>query len=205
MLGGMKIYSDYPARRALQIITDILAVAVIGFGIWLGTFVGSAIAAAADVGRQLESAGAGFRGAMTDVADVLESAPFIGTAIRQPFDAASGTGGILEDMGQTTTTFITTTALIVGVVVGGVIVLAVGWLWLSRRIRFARRATQANRLAKLGDGPDLLALRALVTGTRKQLAAADARPVEAWRAGDLEAIRRLAGIELRRAGVRIAG
>lgn len=201
----MKIYSDYPARRILQILVDILAVALIWFGIWLGSFVGSAIATAAEVGRQLESAGAGFRGAMTDVAGVLENAPFIGTAIRQPFDAASGTGGILESMGQTTASFITTTAFVVGVVVGAVIVLAVGWFWLTRRIRFARRATQASRLAKLDDGPDLLALRALVTGTRTELAAADARPVEAWRSGDLEAIRRLAGIELRRAGVRIAG
>jgi hypothetical protein len=108
-------------------------------------------------------------------------------------------------MGQTTESFITTTAAIVGVVGGGVMVLAVCWVWLSRRIRFARRATEANRLAKLADGPDLLALRALVGASRKDLAATAQHPIGAWRSGDQAVIRSLALLELRDAGVRIAG
>lgn len=205
MLGGMKIYSDYPLRRTLQITADIVALALIWFGVWLGSLVGSAISAVAEVGRQLETAGAGFRGAMTDVGDVLETAPFIGEAIRQPFDTASGTGGILEEMGQTTESFITTTGTIVGTVIGAVIVLAVCWVWLIRRIRFARRATEAFRLAKHSEGPDLLALRALVSASRKDLAAAAEHPIGSWRSGDQAVIRRLAKLELREAGVRIAG
>ncbi len=201
----MKIYSDFPARRTLQIAADVVAISVVVFGIWLGAFVTSAIAALAEVGRQLESAGAGFKGAMTDAGDALGQVPFVGDAIRAPFDAASGTGGILQDMGQTTESFITTTALIVGAVVGGVIVVIVCWVWLSRRIRFARRATQANRLAKLADGPDLLALRALVGASRKELAATAEHPLGSWRSGDRDVILRLAQLELREAGVRIAG
>ena len=201
----MKIYSDYPARRTLQITVDVVAISVAGFGVWLGVFVTSAITTLAEVGRQLESAGAGFKGAMTDAGDALGQVPFVGTAIRAPFDAASGTGGILEDMGQTTQSFITTTALIVGAVVASVIVVLVCWVWLSRRIRFARRATEAQRLSQLADGPDFLALRALVGASRKDLAATDAHPRRSWRSGDRAVIGRLAQLELREAGVRIAG
>jgi hypothetical protein len=201
----MKIYSDFPARRALQISADVAAVVAIGFGIWLGVFITATIAVLAEVGRQLETAGAGFKGAMTDAGDALGQVPFVGSSIRVPFDAASGTGGILEDAGQSTQSIILTTATIVGVIVAVVIVFAVCWLWLRRRIQFVKRATQANRLAKLADGPDLLALRALVGASRKDLAAVDAHPVESWRAGDRSIIRKLAQLELREAGVRIAG
>ena len=200
----MKIYSDYPLRRALQIASDVLAVTAMALGIWLGVIVTSAIAVLAEVGRQLESAGAGFKGAMTDAGNALGKVPFVGTSIRVPFDAASGTGGMLEDAGNTTASFITTTAMIVGIIVAGVIVVSVCWWWLRRRIRFARRATEANRLARLDDGPDLLALRALVNGSRKDIAATSPHPVDAWRAGHRDVIVRLAELELRDAGVRIA-
>lgn len=200
----MKIYSDFPLRRTVQILVDVVAVAVISFAVWLGTFVAATIAALAEVGRQLEAAGAGFKGAMTDAGEALGQVPLVGTAIRAPFDAASGTGGALEDAGQTTQSFIETTALVVGLVVAGVIVVAVCWLWLRRRFRFARRATEASKLARAGDGLDILALRALVNGSPRDFASAGPHPLEAWRSGDRTAIESLAAVELRRAGVRIA-
>jgi len=201
----MKIYSDYPLRRSLQIATDLLAIAVAVLGIWLGSFVSASIAVLADVGQQLETAGAGFKGAMTDAGDALGQVPFVGQSIRVPFDSASGTGLILEDAGKSTQSFILTTSTVIGVLVAAIILFAVCWLWLRRRIRFSLRATEANRLAKMPDGPDLLALRALVNGSRKELAAADTSPVESWRKGDRQVIRKLAQLELRDAGVRIAG
>jgi len=200
----MKIYSDFPLRRAVQIIADVVAVTVIALGVWLGVIVSAAIATLAEVGRQLESAGAGFKGAMSDAGKTLGQVPFIGSAIRAPFDTASGTGGALEDAGQTTQSFIETTALIVGMVVGGVIVVTVCWLWLRRRFRFARRATEASRLAHMDDGAAVLALRALMSGSHKDLARSGPYPVEAWRSGDRVVIERLADLELRGAGVRFA-
>lgn len=200
----MKIYSDYPARRALQIAADVLAIAIIGLGIWLGVIVAAAIAVLSEVGRQLESAGAGFKVAMTNAGDALGQVPFVGSSIRVPFDAAGGTGGLLEDAGQSTQSIISTTSTIIGFAVGGVIVVAVCWIWLRWRVRFVRRATEAKRLATLSDGPDLLALRALVSSSAKRLAAIDDHPVTSWRSGDREAIERLADLELREAGVRVA-
>ena len=200
----MKIYSDFAVPRTLQIATDILAVAVIAFGIWLGTFVTSSIAVLADIGRQLESAGAGFKGAMTEAGDALGQVPFFGTAIRAPFDSASGTGSVLEDAGQTTQSFITTTAMIAGIVVASVIVVTVCWLWLRSRIRFVQRATEASKLARMGDGVDVLALRALVYGSHKGLVNTGPHPFEAWRTNDRTVVVRLAELELREAGVRLA-
>jgi hypothetical protein len=203
MLGGMKIYSDYPLRRTAQIAADVLAIAVIAFGIWIGTVVTAAIAVFAVIGRQVESAGQGFQGAMTDAADVLGGLPRVGDAARVPFDAASGTGGALADAGRSAESFVLTTATIAGVIVALAVAALVLWVWLRRRIGFARRATEANRLARLGDGPDLLALRALVNGSRKDLAAIDRHPVAAWRSGETAVVRRLAELELREAGVRL--
>ncbi len=200
----MKIYSDFALRRTFQITIDVLAIGAIVFGIWLGTVVASTIAALAEVGKQLENAGAGFKGAMTDAGAALGTIPFFGDAVRAPFDAASSTGTVLEDAGQTTQSFILTTSMITGLVVAGVIVVTVLWLWLKRRIGFAVRATEANRLARMGDGDDVLALRALVNGSRKGLTLIGPQPLRDWRSGDHVVIAKLADLELREAGVRIA-
>lgn len=200
----MKIYSDFPARRILQIAADLLALVVIALGIWLGVTVAAGIAVLAAVGRQLNQAGLGFQGAMTDAGDFLGQTPFVGDAVRVPFDAASGTGTAIAEAGETTESFILTTSVIVGVVIAVVIVAAVLWVWLRRRIVFVRRATEAARLARMGDGEELLALRALVGGSRNDLARIAPDPVTAWRAGDPGVVRGLAELELRGAGVRIA-
>ena len=203
MLGRMKIYSDYPTRRSAQVSADVLAIAIIAVGVWLGVVVFTAIAALAEVGRRLESAGTGFSGAMTDAADALGQIPLVGDAVRAPFDTASGTGGLLEQAGQSTQDLVIRVAIAIGVLVAGLVVFVVYWVWLRRRLAFARRATEASKLARFGDGPELLALRALMNGSRKQLAAVDRHPVTAWRAGDEKIIRKLAQLELREAGVRL--
>lgn len=198
----MKIYSDYPLRRAAQVAADVLALVVIALGIWLGATVTAAIAVLGEVGRQLNLAGLGFQGAMADAANVLGQAPFIGDAARAPFDSASETGAVIADAGSSTESFILTTAAIVGVIIALAIGAAVLWVWLRRRIAFIRRATEASRLATMGDGHDLLALRALVNGSRADLAATSAHPVDAWRSGEPALVRKLAALELRGAGVR---
>lgn len=200
----MKIYSDFPVRRTLQIVADVVAVALIALGVWLGVATTASITSLAEVGRQLESAGADFKGAMVGAGEALGQVPFVGDAIRGPFDAASGTGSALEDAGQTTEAFIESTAMIIGVAIAVVIVVTVSWLWLRRRYRFARRATEVQKLAGFEGGADVLALRALVNGSRKDLALASLNPAEAWRLGDRAVVARLAELELREAGVRLA-
>ena len=198
----MKLYSDFWPRRSLQLAADALAIIAIGLGVWLAVIVGSAIAVVAELGRQLRSAGLGFTTAMQDAGDALGQVPLVGDSVRVPFDTASVSGTAIADFGTATEAFIETTAIVAGVVLSLAIVVLVCWVWLPRRISFIRRATTAEQLQRLGDGHDLLALRALVNGTRRELAAISARPVQAWRSGDVDAVRSLAALELRGAGVR---
>ncbi|MCC6375916.1 MAG: hypothetical protein IT191_02755 [Microbacteriaceae bacterium] len=198
----MKFYSDFPIRRIRQIFIDLIATAVIVLGAWLGLTIGAAIGALAEVGRLINTAGKGFKGAMTDAANALSGIPLVGDAVRVPFDAASGTGGMLETAGTSTTNFITTVSVIIGSLVTGTVIWAVLLVWVRKRVDFIKNATAVNRISKLEEGQDILALRGLVHGSKKELAAVGKHPVQAWRDADPDVIRKLSALELRYAGVK---
>jgi hypothetical protein len=199
----MKVYSDYPARRTSQIIGDVVAVGLIAVFAWCGVLVYSAIAVLAAFGKTIEDAGDGFEQTMADAGDTLGGVPLIGGGIRQPFDAASGAGSLLAQAGQAQQDVVMTAATIIGIVVAALPILLVLWIWLRRRLSWARRATEARDLAKLQDGQDLLALRALINADFRELHEIDPEPLQAWRRGEKRAVRALANLELREAGVRL--
>ncbi len=199
----MKLYSDYPARRTAQISADVIALAFVALFVWIGTLVYAAIAVLAVFGRSIEDAGNGFEETMADAGDALGGVPLIGGGIRQPFDAASGAGTVLADAGRAQQDLVMTSALIIGIVVALIPILLVVVIWLRRRLRWARRATEARNLSRLEDGPDILALRALMNADYREIRGIDREPVDAWRRGDKQVMRALAQLELREAGVRL--
>jgi hypothetical protein len=199
----MKLYSDYPARRTAQIVADLVALAFISAFIWVGTIVYAAIAVLAAFGRTIEDAGNGFEETMADAGEALGGVPFIGGGIRAPFDAASGAGTLLAQAGQAQQDLVMTAALIIALVVALIPILLVVWIWLRRRLKWARRATEARNLSRLADGPDILALRALMNADYREIRGIDNEPVDAWRRGDKKVMRALAQLELREAGVRL--
>jgi hypothetical protein len=199
----MKLYSDFPARRTAQIVADLIALALIAAAVWVGTIVYAAIAVLAAFGRTIEDAGNGFEQTMADAGETLGGVPFIGGGIRTPFDAASGAGTLLAQAGQAQQDLVMTAALIIAIVVAGIPILLVLWIWLRRRVGWSRRATEARNLSRLPDGPDLLALRALVNADFKQLHDIAREPVDAWRRGEAKVVRALAQLELRESGVRL--
>lgn len=199
----MKLYSDFSAHRTAQIAADAASVALIALFIWIGTVVYAAIAALAQFGQQVEDAGAGFEQTMADAGDTLGGVPLIGDGIRGPFDAASDAGQQLVAAGQAQQDLVLTSATVIGIVTALIPIALVLWLWLPRRLRFARRAGEATAMANLPDGPDVLALRALMTVDAAGLRAISATPVDAWRRGDTLTVRALAQLELRESGVRI--
>ena len=199
----MKLYSDYPARRSAQILADLVALGIIAAAVWAGTIVYTAIAVLAAFGKTIEDAGTGFEETMADAGETLGGVPFIGGGIRQPFDAASGAGTLLAQAGQAQQDLVMTAALTVGIVVAALPILLVLWIWLRRRLGWARRATEARNLSRLPDGPDLLALRALVNADFRELHDIAREPVDAWRSGDKKVVKALAQLELREAGVRL--
>ena len=199
----MKLYSDYPARRTAQITADLIALGFIAVFVWIGTLVYAAIAVLAAFGRTIEDAGNGFEETMADAGETLGGVPFIGGGIRAPFDAASGAGTLLAEAGQAQQDLVMTAALIIALVVALIPILLVVLIWLRRRLRWARRATEARNLSRLEDGPDILALRALMNADYREIRGIDREPVDAWRRGDKKVMRELAQLELREAGVRL--
>jgi hypothetical protein len=199
----MKLYSDFPGRRTAQIVADIIGIGLIALIIWGAVLIHAAIDVLAQVGKSLQDAGDGFQKTMTDAGNTLGGVPLIGGGIREPFDAASGAGGLLAQAGQAQQNLVETAALVIAIASAVLPILIVLFFWLRPRLRFARRATSAYRVAQLNDGVQLLALRALVSGDAKELHRVAERPVEAWRHGEVTVVRALAGLELREAGIRL--
>jgi hypothetical protein len=132
--------------------------------------------------------------------------PVVGDDLAKPFGALSDAGGSVTGAGEGASAAVHTLATVLAVVL---VVLPVGWLllrWLRWRMGWLREATAADRLLAHGaDGlPDLelLADRAMATAPLPQLARLPAGTGAGWRAGDPGALRALAGLELRRLGLR---
>jgi len=200
----MKLYSDFGPRRSRQIVADVTALALIGAWVWLGIAVYSLIENLAVYGVQMEDAGAGFRETMTQVGETLGGIPLIGGGIRTPFDGASEAGGALEAAGQSQQVAINQLATVLGIGIAALPILTILLLWLLPRLRFAQRASRAQKLVKSGAGVDLLALRALASQNISALAAVDPDAMAAWRRGDDQVMRKLAALELKSSGVRMA-
>jgi hypothetical protein len=200
----MRLYADFAPRRTLQLVADAIALVAIGLSVALGVAVHGAIVGLAELGRGLEQAGAGLRGTMVDIGDALGGVPLIGDGIRGPFDAASGAGGTLEAAGREQQDAVHTAATLLGLGVALAPIAVVLLAWLVPRLRFARRAGEAAALARLPQGREILALRAIVRADAATLRAAGERPLDGWRAGDAAALDALARAELRTAGVRLA-
>ncbi|HWI32252.1 MAG TPA: hypothetical protein VNT50_12250 [Microbacterium sp.] len=96
-----------------------------------------------------------------------------------------------------------TLALTLGPGVAVLPILMILFLWLLTRGRFVRRAGRAKALVSAGVGIDLLALRALTNQGIATIAKVDADAMGAWRRGDEIVMRRLAGLDLESAGIRL--
>ncbi|MEP6480544.1 MAG: hypothetical protein ABJA94_00885 [Rhodoglobus sp.] len=199
----MKLYSDFAPRRTRQIFADLFALVAIAAWVWLGITVFQLVENLAVFGKQMESAGTGFKETMTQVGQTLGGVPLIGSGIRSPFDGASGAGAALEAAGQSQQVAVSQLATGLGIGIAAVPILTILLLWLVPRIRFVRRAGRAKAIVNTGAGVDLLALRALATQKISALTKVDAEPMAAWRRGDETVMRQLAQLELRSSGVRM--
>ena len=199
----MKLYSDYGARRTRQIITDVIALALIAAWVWLGVTVFQLVNNLGAFGAQMEEAGSGFRDTMIDIGETLGGVPLIGGGIRVPFDGASQAGESLVQAGQDQQTAVFQLALVLGIGIAVLPVAMILLVWLVPRIRFARRATRAQAIVGTTAGLDLLALRALATQKLPAITAVDQDALGAWRRGDESVVRRLAELELKSSGIRL--
>lgn len=199
----MKLYSDFPARRARQLLADAVAIAVLIASVALGVAVHAAVIAFAALGASLQSAGSDFESTMTDAADALGGVPLIGDGVRGPFDQASDVGAAISSAGADQQALVAQVALVLGLLVALVPFVIVLRVWLARRLAFARRAAEARGLASIPGGLDLLALRAIGSAAPKTVLAVHPDPAGAWRRGEPAAVHALARLELAESGIRL--
>ena len=199
----MKLYSDFTRRRTGQITIDVIATLSIAAWVWFGVTIYQLVSNLSAFGVQLQQAGAGFRQTMTDVGENLGSIPVIGGGIRAPFDGASGAGAALEQAGLDQQIAVNQLATVLGIGIAALPIAMILLIWLIPRLRFVRRAGNAQAIMASKAGVDLLALRALANQKMAVIAEVDPDAMAAWRRGDETVMHRLAQLELRSAGVRL--
>ena len=194
-------YATTPARLTAQLASDLLVAAWITGWVFVGLAVHHAIATFASVGTQVQSGATGISENLNSAGDNADRLPLVGDAVATPLRAASAAALDLAGAGQSLNSTATWLAVVLAIAVAAPPILAVGMPWLFLRIRFFRRKWTVISLAQTPAGEQLLALRALANRPLRKLTEVSTDPVGAWRREDPDAVRGLAALELRSAGV----
>jgi hypothetical protein len=194
-------YATTPGRLTAQLISDLLAAAWITVWVMVGLGVHRAIAEIATVGTQVKDGATGISDNLSSAGDSADRIPLVGDAVATPLRAASEAALDLAGAGQNLNTTATWLAVLLAIAVAAPPIMAIGMPWLFLRIRFFRRKWTVIALAQTPAGEQLLALRALANRPLRRLTAVNEDPVGAWRRQDPHAVRGLAALELRSAGV----
>lgn len=202
---ALKIYADTPSRKTRQIVSDVWFVLWCGLWVWVAIRLHDLIVPLGAPGEKLATTGDTLSQNMTEAGDAVDQVPFIGDQVREPFDRMSAAGQTLAEAGRGQQEVVEKLAIFLPLALAFLAIALLAVVWLPLRIRFASRATAAQRYLVAADDVDLFALRALARQPLTQLVAIDPDPAGAWRRGDPRVIRSLAALELRGEGLRIPG
>jgi hypothetical protein len=194
-------YATTPARLLAQLVSDVVVVVWTAVWVLVGMAVHAAVSTIAQVGRQVQDGANGVAGNLNSAGDSADNVPLVGDALSKPLRAASEAALDIAGAGQSLDSTATWLAWVLALAVAATPILAVVMPWLFLRVRFFRRKWTAITLAATPAGEQLLALRALANRPLAKLAAVSIDPVGAWRRDDAVAVRGLANLELRSAGV----
>lgn len=199
----MKLYADAPARRARQILADLLMLAWAVGCVFVSLLVHRSVLRLAEPGRQMEAAGGQLADGMRRAGEQLGQVPLVGEGVRSPFDQLASSAQPLQQAGADMVAGVERLALVCAVLAGVLPFLVVGIVWFVGRWRFVRTARASA--AFLDDDADLslLALRALTRQPLDRLARLSPDPVGAWRSGDPQLIEALASLELAEHGLHL--
>ncbi|WP_114907572.1 hypothetical protein [Ornithinimicrobium murale] len=198
----MHWYAETPARRTRQVIGDALALGWVVLWVLVARWTFDLVRLLAAPAGPLRTAGTTVETRMDDVADQIGEVPLVGDRLTGPFTGAADAGESLVSAGDALDSGVTRVAWLLSVFVGAVPILFVAGGYLLVRYLWARRAHELGRLRQGDSAQELLALRALVHQSPRRLVRVDADPLAAWRTGDEHTIRELAGLELKRLGLR---
>jgi hypothetical protein len=203
----MRLYADRPDSRARQLGADLGLVAWAVLWVLVARVVRRAVLVLARPGEAVADLGRSISDSMGSAAGAAEDVPVVGDDLSRPFDALGDAGGAVTGAGTGASDAVHQLATVLAVLL---VVLPVGWLllrWARWRLAWQREAAAADRLLRHGaDGVadlELLAARAMATAPLPQLARLPAGTGAGWRAGDPAALHALAGLELKRLGLRV--
>ena len=194
-------YATTPARLLRQVISDLVVIVWSAVWIGVGLAVHTAVSTIAEVGRQVQGGATGVAGNLNSAGDNADDFPLVGDSLAKPLRAASEAALDIAGAGQNLDTTATWLAVVLALAVAAPPILFIAMPWLFLRIRFFRRKWTAITLASTPAGEQLLALRALANRPLARLAEVSIDPVGAWRRDDAIAVRGLANLELRSAGI----
>jgi hypothetical protein len=194
-------YATTPGRLILQLISDIVIAGWIVLWVLVGMAVHTGVSTIADAGRQVESGAGGVARNLDSAGDRADRVPLIGDALSKPLAAAGHAAHDIAGAGHSVHTTASWLAVLLALAVAAPPILAIAMPWLFLRLRFFLRKWTAIGLAATPAGEQLLAMRALANRPLRRLAGVDPDPVGAWRREDAVAIRGLAALELRAAGI----
>ncbi|MDT5046634.1 MAG: hypothetical protein QOG75_2490 [Mycobacterium sp.] len=196
-------YATTPGRLLAQLLSDVAVVIWTFVWVLVGLAVDTAVSTIAEVGRQVQGGADGVANSLKSAGHSADRIPLVGDAVSEPLTAASKAALDIAGAGHNLDTTATWLAVVLALAVAAPPTLAVVMPWLVLRIRFFRRKWNVSALAATPAGEQLLALRALANRPLRRLTAVSADPVGAWRREDFGAIRGLAALELRSAGISV--
>jgi hypothetical protein len=196
-------YATTPGRLLTQLFSDIVIVIWTFIWVLVGLAIHSALSTIAETGRQFEGGADGVADSLKLAGHGADHIPLVGDAISEPLTAASKAALDIAGAGHNLDTTATWLAVVLALAVAAPPALAVVMPWLVLRIRFFRHKWTVSTLATTPAGEQLLALRALTNRPLRRLTAVSPDPVGAWRVADPGAIRELAALELRSAGIAV--
>jgi hypothetical protein len=196
-------YATTPGRLLAQLFSDVVVITWTFVWVLVGIAVHTAVSTIASVGRQVQGGANGVADSLKSAGHSADQIPLVGDTVSKPLTAASKAALDIAGAGHSLDTTATWLAVLLAVAVASPPILALAMPWLALRIRFFRRKWTVTALAATPAGEQLLALRALANRPLRRLASVNADPVDAWRNGDPAAIRGLANLELRSAGIRV--
>jgi hypothetical protein len=194
-------YATTPGRLLAQLFSDIIVVIWTFVWVLVGLAVHSAVSTIAEVGRQVKGGADGVADSLKSAGHSADHIPLVGDAVSKPLTAASKAALDIAGAGHNLDTTATWLAAVLALAVAAPPTLGVAVPWLLLRI--FRRKWTVSTLAATPAGEQLLALRALANRPLRQLTAISPDPVSAWRVAEPGAIRGLAALELRSAGIAV--
>lgn len=195
-------YATTPGRLLVQLLSDVVVLLWSAAWLFVGVAVHSAVVTIAEVGRQVNDGANGVADNLSSAGDNADDFPLVGDALAKPLRAASEAALGIAGAGQNLDSTATWLAVVLALAVAAPPILFVAMPWLYLRVRFLRRKWTVVTLAATPAGEQLLALRALANRPLRKLVDVSIDPVGAWRRDDAIAVRGLANLELRSAGVR---